>query len=351
MTYKLTDEDLSFVGLGRAKWEAERMTNIDPDAPENADRFSISKHWTYIVTGPYNQDVNCLINGRKGRGKSNFMLAELRRCADMLAERLGGQSDDYFTVERNMCIMDPDTIIETLTNPEKYQCIGLDDTGTINGARAFRTDLNQWVNNIMVTNRPQHNIVIQSAPDQGHIDKQAREIGDYYIEMQGNEACRAHGFNVLKFFAREKLYRTGTGMFKYPHWNDETVALIVAGRAKKEDEEAYDKKRDVYMKKCWEQGPNRKDKLTDVMSTQEQREYGKNETLKRKMREDRQRRAAAAEAEYDKLKQTTDLKHREILAKIGVAYSTWDSWKVCGLISIEHVDGRRGPRGRPRKIT
>ena len=340
MTYKLTDDDLAFVGLGKTKWEAERMTNTDPDAPENSDRFSISKHWVSIVTGEYNQDINCLINGRKGCGKSNFMLAELRRCANMLAEQLGGQSDDYFTVERNMCIMDQDTIIETLTNSEKYQCIGLDDTGTINSARLFRTYLNQWVNNILITNRPQHNIVIQSAPDQGHIDKQAREIGDYYIEMQLNNACRAHNLNLLKFFIREKQYRTGVGIFRYPHWNDEVVNLIIAERAKKEDEEAYDKKRDIYMKKCWERGFNKKDKLTDLMSSQELQVFEENKTWNQQRKEDQQRRAAEAELEYDRIKQITNLNHQEILTKIGVSISTWYKWSTEGLVSVKQSDGR-----------
>ena len=340
MTYILTDDDRAFVGLGRTKWEAERMTNTDPDSPENSGRFSISKHWLSIVTGDYNQDVNCLINGRKGWGKSNFMLAELRRCANMLAERLGGQSDDYFTVERNICIMDQDTIIETLTNPEKYQCIGVDDTGTINGARLFQTCLNQWVNNIMITNRPQHNIVIQSAPDQGHIDKQAREIGDYYIEMQMNDACRARNLNILKFFIREKQYRTGLGLFRYPHCNDEVVNLIIAERAKKEDEDAYDKKRDIYMKKCWRRVPNKKDKLTDVMSPQELQVFEYKSDWIKHRKEEQQRRAEAAEAEYDRIKQTTDLNHREILKKIGISRSTWYKWNTSGLVSVKQSDGR-----------
>ena len=356
MTYKLTDEDRSFVGLGRVKWEAERMKNINPDAPENSDRFSISKHWVSIVTSGFNQDINCLINGRKGWGKSNFMLAELRRCADMLANRLGGQSDDYFTVDRNMCIMDQDTIIETLTNPEKYQCIGLDDAGTINGARLFRTGLNQWVNNIMVTNRPQHNIVIQSAPDQGHIDKQAREIGDYYIEMQENKACRAHNFNLLKFFIREKHYRKGIGIFRYPRWYGEVVSLIVVERAKKKDEEEYDKKREIYIKKCWNRGVNKKDNLTDVMSSQELRMFENENKMTekttaktwcerrqpwfKKRKEDVLRRVAAAEVKYDLLRQTTNMTHCEILTKIGVSVSTWHNWNKRGLLSVEQIDGR-----------
>ena len=158
--------------------------------------------------------------------------------------------------------------------------------------------------------------------------------------MQLNNACRAHNLNLLKFFIREKQYRTGVGIFRYPHWNDEVVNLIIAERAKKEDEEAYDKKRDIYMKKCWERGFNKKDKLTDLMSSQELQVFEENKTWNQQRKEDQQRRAAEAELEYDRIKQITNLNHQEILTKIGVSRSTWYKWSTEGLVSVKQSDGR-----------
>lgn len=325
MTYILSDDDLAFVGVRRQKIRpANAPIILDPDDPANADRFSISKHWVSITTGPNNQDVTCLINGIKGSGKSNFMLAEGWRCAERTAEILGGHPSDYFCID-NVCIMDPDLIFDVLTKPEKNQVIGLDDTGTINGARAFRTDLNQWVNNILITNRPQHNITLMTTPDQGHVDKQAREIGNYYIEMVPHPALRSRGYGLLKFFRREKNYRTGKTLWKYLHWNDAKIVRCICPRAPKWLEEEYDKKRELSMRKVWTRVSEDKGCIVDITSPQERRPTKSQIAAKV--------RAESAQKAYDELAATTGLSHTEILKEIGVKKRTWYNWVDDGYIT------------------
>lgn len=326
MTCVITESDLEFLGLRPNIWQSAQIGTISPYDKVNLRRFSIGRHWTSITTGPYNQDVICLINGPKGTGKSNFMLAEGHFSAVLEAEILGGTPEDYFNID-NICIMDPDSIIETLTKPEKYQIIGLDDNGTVNGAREFRSDLNRWVNNILVTNRPQHNIVMQTTPDQGHVDKQAREIGGYYIEMLPNEAARAHGFSVCKFFKRTKNFRIGKGMFQYPYWNDGLVYRIVVERAPKHLEEEYEKKREIFMKKAWRHGLDKDAGTIEDITSPQERKMTKAQ-LRAKAKAD------AAQADYENLARTTSMTHLEILKELNIRRRTWYEWKQNGYITI-----------------
>lgn len=318
----ITDDELAYIKVHPRTSKANEPI-IDLTDQVN-DRFSISKYWVSITTGKYNQDVTCLINGIKGSGKSNFMLSEGWRCAERTAEILGGQPSDYFSID-NICIMDPESIVEILTKPEKNQIIGLDDSGTINGARSFRTELNQWINKIMITNRPQHNITMMTTPDQGHVDIQAREIGGYYIEMVPNPQFRARGYSILKFFKREKNYRTGKTLSKYMYshnnknWHEAKIIRCIVPRAPKWLEDEYDEKREIYMRKIWERCTDEFGSLNDITS-QKERKMSKAQIAA-------QNRAKEAQKAYEELTTTTCLNHQEILKKIGVKKTTWKYWE------------------------
>jgi hypothetical protein len=310
MTCILTDEDLRYLGIHPRFHSVDDvlLDTPDPRDPRNADRFSIAKLWTSIILSKHNQDVVALINGPKGTGKSNLSLALLWRCAELMAERLGGEAKDYFSIDR-VAIMDDDESMELLKDERRHPLTLLDDYGKVARARKWQSEINQATNDIVDTFRDRNGITLMNTVDQNRVDKYQREIGAYYLESVRNPAAMDHGFTVFKLFERVKYYRSGQVFNKYLHWKNEVVIRIVCERAPKWLEDEYNEKRSFYARKV----------RAEAMAAKEEE--------KKPGRVDRAvARAAEKQQEYDQLVET-GMTHKEILKEIRISRSTWEYWK------------------------
>ena len=242
----ITDEDLDFLKIRKKPWSDTQIPSADPNDPRNTNRFSLSKYWASITCSKWNQDVICNVDGPKGTGKSNFTISICYLGAIQTAINLDNDPkcwEEYFGI-RNVAIMDVEKQIDILTQDAKNQWIISDDGGTSHGARNFRSEDNQYINELLVTMRTKHYVYLTSSPDQGHLDKQEREIGEYKVELQRNRATMEKGFTPFKLKMRSKDTNTGQLRFKYLYWNDMKVMRCLSIRAPKFLEDEYDDERE-----------------------------------------------------------------------------------------------------------
>lgn len=315
----LSYEDLSYLNVTPQRWVDTQMTTPDPLDKSNESRFSVSRLWVEKTTGKHNQDVVAMFNGKKGRGKSNCTLSLGYWCSVRTAEVLGGQPSDYFSID-NVAIMNIDKLIDCLTQEAKNQIIIGDDNGTVHGARQYKGEMNQYVNNILVTMRPQHNIYMVSAPDQGHVDKQEREIGEYMIQMEHNPAAMDSGFSIYKFKIRDQDTTTNKSFYRYPYWRGEKVLRCVSLRAPKALEDEYDKEREKAMRRL----QANKEEMKKNMSGENQHE--KTESRNKERKETMTQIALTAVDEFERLKSEGKSTY-EICEYLGISTRTLTNYK------------------------
>lgn len=243
----ITDEDLKYVGIEPMPPQNEVIKSLDPFDESNKDRFSLSAHFVGMTCGPFNLDVMCNAAGKKGSGKSYSTIEIARCCAVRTAEILDNDVSkwkDYFDVERNMAIMDTDKMIDILTSNEKHQVIISDDSGTIQGARKFRSEDNQLLNNVFVVNRTLNCIYFSSAPESKHVDRQARDLPEHQLDFVRNFAGLSQGFATCKYFEKVTDPKTSVSYHQYHYWKNEKVLRCLIQKAPKELTDEYDRLRD-----------------------------------------------------------------------------------------------------------
>lgn len=247
MTCVITPNDLARLKLRPTPIGAcDEITSLDPKDPSNAARMSLADYFTDITTSSIKSDISCLINGDKGTGKSYLTLSEGVRCADCLAEKNGGQWNDYFNIDL-IAIMDPEEVFDLLQLSAKRCVKAYDDVSTAINSRSFMSKTNRASNDILVTNRTDNNIQFWSTPDQSFTDLVLRKLCNYYIEAELNIPAVRAGFNVVRVF--KKTLNRRTGKMYYPTmWfnNRKLVRTLINGsdpRIKKLQEE-YDIKRE-----------------------------------------------------------------------------------------------------------
>lgn len=243
----ITADDLEYVGAKIFSEQDKNLTDTNPFSDKNKERFSLSAHFVDMTCGPFNLDVMVNAAGKKGSGKSYSTIEIARCCAIRTAEKLDNNPDgwkDYFDVERNMAIMDTDKMIDILTANEKHQVIISDDSGTIQGARKFRSEDNQLLNNVFVVNRTLNCIYFSSAPESKHVDRQARDLPEHQLDFVRNFAGLSQGFATCKYFEKITDPKTSVSYHQYHYWKNEKVLRCLIQKPPKELAEEYDKLRD-----------------------------------------------------------------------------------------------------------
>lgn len=243
----ITPDDLKFAGIRVRPWADLQVKSLDPFADCNKGRFSLSAHFVQISCGPYKQDVMCNLAGKKGTSKSWSSVSLGYYCGIRTAIELDNDETkwkDYFDVDRNVAIMDMDKMIDIITSNEKHQVIISDDSGTIQGARKFRSDDNQNLNDVLVVNRTNNCIYFSSAPESSHVDKQARGLPEHQIDFVRNYAGLAAGFGTAKYFERHTDPKTSESYFSYHFWKDMKVLRCVIPAPPKDLRDEYDKLRE-----------------------------------------------------------------------------------------------------------
>jgi hypothetical protein len=197
--------------------------------------------------------------------------------AEYIAKKMGGKPSDYFNID-NIAIMKLDSIIPIMEDLDKkrYNVIILDDIGASYSARDFQKSINKNINKIFQTFRDTNTLVILTMPDTFLIDKVARKLAHFQIEIV--EKRHDQGVSIGKLVQMVEQYR-GSGKTHY-HFivdsNGVKYPRVVFKRVNAEIADQYEKKREEIRKdmmqnsidairKCGTEGDEQESKALDEL--------------------------------------------------------------------------------------
>lgn len=167
----------------------------------------IVDYFVDIVTSKYDQDVSLLLVGNKGGGKSRTGLSLCYYAACELAERKGGEWEDYFDPIENMAIISPHRASEVMSIKRKYAVKNYDDIGIGWGARRWQKNENIEKGEVFQISRIDNQLQVFSVPNQFLLDKIPRSLVSHYAEM--DQQFFDYGFTTIKLFKPTTLFREG----------------------------------------------------------------------------------------------------------------------------------------------
>jgi len=210
------------------------------DEPEYV---SIGKFFGEKITSKHNQHVLLNLIGKTGMGKSNAAMRIGEEVARYIANVKGGDPSQYFNIN-NIAIMRLDSIIPIIEDldQKQYNVVILDDIGASYSARDFNKTINKNVNKIFQTFRDTNTMLILTMPDTFLIDKVARKLAHYQIEIF--ESRHDEGISVGKLFEVIEQYRRGgQPHYHFVVYNGIKYPKIIFKRASDLLVNEYEKKR------------------------------------------------------------------------------------------------------------
>lgn len=168
---------------------------------------TIVNYFVDIITSPFDQDVSLLLVGNKGTGKSRAALSLCYYAGCELAERLGGEWDDYFNPRKNLAIISPKQASAVMGIKTKYAIKDYDDIGIGWGARNWQQRENIEKGEVFQINRIDRQLQVFSVPNQFLLDKIPRTLVSHYAEM--DQPFYEYGFSTMKLFKPVTLFREG----------------------------------------------------------------------------------------------------------------------------------------------
>jgi len=156
-----------------------------------------------------------MIVGEAGSGKSYAGLTLAIETATKVAEMLGkGTWRKYFNLKKTLAVINRDEIERVMEDPPMHAILLLDDVGVGWNARKYKDSFNMWLNDIIQTFRPNHNLVILTMQSDFLIDKVPRSLAHYFIEM--DQMYFELGITVAKVFKIKLKHRRGKVFHIYP---------------------------------------------------------------------------------------------------------------------------------------
>lgn len=329
MTISINQNDLYRLNLRHAlpvNQICKPVTSYDYDDPSNSHRFSLSDYWTDITTSEIKSDVAFFLNGNKGTGKSYLNLSLGYLCAKHYVEKIGGHWTDWFNIDY-VAIIDPEEQWDLLMLEAKYIVKDFDDRNIGYDSHNWQSPENAAQNNANIVNRTENNIQLTSTPDQGFIDKRARELCNFYGEAERNIPAMKKGMNIAKIFRVDKNPRSGKRFYSYIWHNDRKLVRACIGSSDAELKrlrEEYDAKRERNSKKLLrgefdeyiKKGKKGADKIETGITRQTQRAMDN---------------AAKKGEEYHNFL-LLGYSEKEALKEIKVQKATWKKWEAAGWV-------------------
>lgn len=205
----------------------------------NVNPRSFSDMLVERTTSLYNQHVTTMTVGKTGSGKSNMNLAVGYAYACKVANKMGGEWQDYFNLD-NIGIITREEIYRVMMIEKKYSYLMLDDIGVGWNARKWQDDFNNILNDILQTFRTDNTALAVTLPDSFLIDKVPRSMVHFFIEM--DMPLFDKGMTVAKVFETVRKPRQGKTYFQYPRGETKFVRYAFP-LAPKEITEPYEEKR------------------------------------------------------------------------------------------------------------
>ena len=183
------------------------------------------------VTNPYEQsDAFVTFTGRKGSSKSTSSLAFCEGLSEDIAylKGNGAQPEDFFNIDHVRTISKTGAI-ELLTSgilKKQNAIILLDDAGTQWSNRNFATMINKYLNQIVQIMRIYQGVLVANFIMKDHIDKQAREMVDYRIQMLWKNTRMGQAIFKCKYIEQGE-----NGEYtKYLTWQGKRIKTFVIGK-------------------------------------------------------------------------------------------------------------------------
>lgn len=175
-------------------------------------------------------DAFITCTGRKGGGKSTSSMALCEGMAEDIAYLRGYEHDPeyYFNIDHIRTITKTGAI-ELLTSgilKKQNAIVLLDDAGTQWSNRNFATMINKYLNQIVQIMRIYQGILVANFIMKDHIDKQAREMVDFRIQMLYKNTRAGQAFFKCKYIEQGE-----NGEYtKYLTWHKKRIKKFVIGR-------------------------------------------------------------------------------------------------------------------------
>lgn len=202
--------------------------------------FSLAEFFADKILSKHNQFVSVRVVGVSGSGKSWATITLCYEVAKILSKRTGKPIKTFFDFDdQHMSVMNEETLKSVMSNPIKNSILFLDDIGTVLNARRFMSKDNIEFNDIFQTFRPQNNLVIMTMQDSSLVDKVARILCHFEIEM--TMPLMDKGLTVGR--CQEIRLDHKTGQIYYPYIKDKDgnkIRQIVFNAPDKEITDRYE---------------------------------------------------------------------------------------------------------------
>lgn len=197
-----------------------------------SDKFSISSMFANIVLSAHNQSTSMITVGPIGSGKSNASLKIAYETAREIARRTGkGEWQDYFNMN-HVAVITHDEILNLVRNMGKKHGVYLfDDIGVGLNARLWQKRTNQLLNNIFQVVRTTNTLILFSVPEDNFIDKVARNLVKFRLEMEPESNRMDMGLTFGKFLRVKHMPRLAKTHHVYPTEANRKIIRVAIPRA------------------------------------------------------------------------------------------------------------------------
>lgn len=206
--------------------------------------INIANRIAQRITGRYNQNVTMIMVGDTGSGKSYAALRLACDVSTLVAKIKGGKREDYFSVDKNMSVIDITKFFDVLDKAQKWNTVILDDAGVSINARKFMDEINITVNNIIQTYRTLNLFTIFTVPQMFLIDKVSRALVNFYCELEGVVAPNLSRGKLFELQKKSRLGSAGKLFYVYPRGSAEKSISILFKKPPEDICRVYDKLRE-----------------------------------------------------------------------------------------------------------
>ena len=195
------------------------------------------------ICSGHNQHIIMMIEGKTGDGKSNAALDLGYNVSLLMADRLGGVPEDYFTID-NIAILTGEEVIRIAKSIKQHGIYVLDDVGAEGlNARNWQSDINEVMTKILQTFRTKENLLIMTVPDRGFVDKIARNLLHYKVVMAQKWFSRGITLGRLATVRKQYNKDDGKNIFPYIRHKGKIYNYTYFGLAPKRLRDEYEDRR------------------------------------------------------------------------------------------------------------
>lgn len=208
------------------------------------DYSSLSRLVANTLSSPHHQHFTSLTVGRTGSGKSLANLSWFEQTSIKMSYALGGDPEDYFTLDNNVAIITMPEVVRVIKGFKKYGLYLFDDIGIAWNSRKWQSPVNILLNNLFQTIRTQNNLIAATIPDSFLVDIVPRSLVHYFIEMEAG--IFEKNISIAKVFEVVRKPRSGDTHYQYPYDHGKYQRYIFHRPSKKLEAEYNSRRSEIY---------------------------------------------------------------------------------------------------------